>query len=224
MYQRYLKRALDTILACVALILLSPVFLILSAAIPLDSKGPVFFVQERLGQDGRIFKIYKFRTMVDGAFHIGAGADTYEGDPRITRVGGFLRKTSLDEIPQLINIIKGDMAIIGPRPLLDGIPYRYAEYPEAYRPRFAVLPGMFCSVDVKYRADVTFEKHMELDVDYVCHIRFSRDVAIFFGTFFTVLQMKSVYHEAPASEADESEALPAEAQTADTSKEEVKTK
>ncbi len=224
MYRKCLKRVIDTTLACIALVLLSPVFLILAVVIPLDSKGPVFFVQERLGKNGRIFKIYKFRTMVVGAIHIGAGVDTYEGDPRITRVGGFLRKTSLDEFPQLINIIKGDMAIIGPRPLLDGTPYRYADYPEAYRPRFDVLPGMFCSVDVKYRADVTFEKHMEMDVDYVGHIRFGSDVAIFFGTFFTVLQMKSVYHEAPASEDAELEVPSADAQAADTSKEEVKTK
>lgn len=224
MYQKCLKRVIDTTLACIALVLLSPVFLILAVLIPLDSKGSAFFVQERLGKGGRIFKIYKFRTMVVGAIHIGAGVDTYEGDPRITRVGGFLRKTSLDEIPQLINIIKGDMAIIGPRPLLDGTPYRYSEYPADYRPRFDVLPGMFCSVDVKYRADVTFEKHMEMDVDYVGHIRFCSDVAIFFGTLFTVLRMKSVYHEAPESETSEPEALSADTQAADTLKKEVETK
>lgn len=195
MYRKYGKRFIDVFLSLVGLIILLPIMVIAAILIRLDSKGPVLFAQERMGVNGKLFHIYKFRTMVNGAINMGAGTYTYKGDPRITRIGHVLRKTSIDEFPQLVNILKGDMSIIGPRPLLNGIPYTYENCPPKYKRRYSVLPGLFCSVDVKYRANVTKEKHFEMDVEYVKDISFLNDIKIFFGTLKNVLKMESVYKD-----------------------------
>lgn len=167
--------------------------ILITILIKVDSKGKVFFYQRRMGKDGVEFTIYKFRTMKENAFEEGSGAYTYEGDPRITRVGKIIRKMSMDELPQLFNILRGNMCFIGPRPLLPGVPMKYEEYPKEYKVRFSVLPGMFCLVDTIYRAEASLETQCRMDTEYVNHITLKNDIIIFFKTFQMVLLRKGIY-------------------------------
>lgn len=130
MYQQFGKRAMDTVLSFTALVTLSPLLLTTAAAIKLTSPGPVLFKQQRLGLHGKEFTIYKFRSMTVGAEHTGSGVYSGEGDPRVTAVGRFLRKTSIDELPQCVNVLKGDMALVGPRPPLTYHPWPLEQYTE----------------------------------------------------------------------------------------------
>ena len=123
MYKNYIKRFIDVIIAAGALVFLSPVLLITAAAIKLESRGPVIFKQKRLGLHGRVFNIYKFRSMAQNAEHTGSGVYSGDNDPRVTKVGKFIRATSIDELPQVINILIGDMSLIGPRPPLTYHPW-----------------------------------------------------------------------------------------------------
>lgn len=141
MYEKYIKRFLDLVLSLMALIILMPLMVIIAIAIKLDSKGPVFFLQERLGKNGKVFKIIKFRTMIIGAEKKGLRISG-KNDSRITKVGNLLRNTSLDEIPQLINIIKGEMSLVGPRPPVTYFPYKYDKYSNVQKKRFEVRPGI----------------------------------------------------------------------------------
>ena len=136
------KRFMDIVLSIIGLIIISPILLIVSLAIKIDSKGPVIFKQERIGKDGKVFKIYKFRSMVVGAEKMGTGVYSKKGDSRVTTVGKFIRMTSIDELPQLVNILKGEMSFIGPRPVLTYHPWEYEEYTEEQKKRFLVRPGV----------------------------------------------------------------------------------
>lgn len=189
----YIKCIIDFILALIGLIILSPLFLLIAILIKIDSKGPVFFLQERLGKNGKVFKIYKFRTMVDGAIDMGSGLRTDEGDSRITRVGNLLRKTSLDEIPQIINILKGEMSIIGPRPPVPYHPRKYEEYSDEQKKRFTVRPGISGYAQVELRNSGTWDERIELDVEYVDRMSFGFDFYLFFRTIYVVLKRKNVY-------------------------------
>ena len=152
----------------------------------------MIFKQKRLGKKKKQFNVLKFRTMCDHAYEQG-GVAKNESDSRITKIGRFLRKTSIDEFPQLINILFGQMSIIGPRPVLD---WEYEEFKkEEFEPRFKVRPGMFCTVDVKYRANASRELQFQMDADYANHIKFSTDIKTFFGIIKTVLSGKNVYVE-----------------------------
>jgi undecaprenyl phosphate N,N'-diacetylbacillosamine 1-phosphate transferase len=193
MYKNIIKPILSRSFAFILIVILWPLLFIIAALIKMDTPGKVFFFQERLGKYGKVFYIAKFRSMKENAFYEGTGAYTYQNDPRITRIGKIIRKTSLDELPQLFNILKGQMCFIGPRPLLPDIPLKYEKYPEEYKSRFSVLPGMFCLVDVKYRAEASFIIQCTLDVEYVKNITFIGDLKIFFGTFITVISSKNVY-------------------------------
>ena len=197
MYARYLKRLLDILLSGMALIVLSPVLLIIALLIKTTSPGPVFFCQERLGKDGETFKIIKFRTMVVNAEKLGDGLFVYgDNDKRITKVGKFLRQTSLDELPQLINVFLGSMSIIGPRPPVTYFPYKGFEgYPEWAKKRFQVRPGITGLAQIKTRTTAPWDKRIEIDNEYVDHISMWQDVKIFFGTFAVVLFHKNVYPE-----------------------------
>ena len=194
MYVKYIKRILDFILSLIALIILSPVFLIISIAIKIDSKGPVFFLQERLGKNGKVFKIIKFRTMIVGAEKQGLRISG-KNDNRITKLGNILRNTSLDEIPQLLNIVKGEMSLIGPRPPVTYFPYKYDEYSNLQKKRFEVKPGITGLAQVKVRNNATWDKRIEIDVQYVNNISFYNDLKIFFLTIKKVIKREDIYRE-----------------------------
>ena len=181
-YNRAFKRMLDIGLAALALILLLPLLLLTMLAIKLDSKGPVFFKQTRLGRGGKEFKIIKFRTMVVNAEHIGSGVYSSDDDPRVTKVGKILRKTSIDELPQAWNLLKGDMSLIGPRPPLTYHPWPIEQYTAEQFRMFDVRPGITGWAQVHGRKDVEWHKRIELNVWYVDHVSFGLDLRIFFTT------------------------------------------
>lgn len=193
MYKKYVKRFLDLILSCLGIIIFFIPMLIIAFFIKIDSKGPIFFKQKRLGKNEKTFIVIKFRTMCENAYEIG-GLATRSDDVRITKVGGFLRRTSLDELPQMLNIIMGDMSIIGPRPILswefDG--FRENEY---FCKRHSVLPGLFCSVDVDYRAAAERNLQFQMDSEYAENISFTTDFKLFFQVLKTVVTGKNVYRE-----------------------------
>lgn len=193
MYKKLFKRLMSFILSFIGLTVLLPFMIIISLIVRLDSKGKAIFKQKRLGKNQREFTIYKFRTMIEDAYQIG-GANSYEGDPRITKVGAFLRKTSLDEIPQIINVIKGEMSLIGPRPILkeEFEPYKSNKN---YAKRYDVRPGMFCTVDVDYRAVATRELQFEMDVEYVEKMSIKLDMVVFFKILITVMKRKNIYSQ-----------------------------
>lgn len=180
------KRSIDFIIAGVALIVLSPFLLITAILIKLDSKGPVIFKQERLGKNGVPFKIWKFRSMCVGAEKQGTGVYSYKGDVRITKVGKIIRATSIDELPQLVNILKGDMALIGPRPALTYHPWPYEQYTEHQKHMFDVLPGVTGWAQVNGRKEVPWPERIELNVWYAKNMSLWLDLKIFFMTIFKV--------------------------------------
>lgn len=180
------KRTIDFIIAGVALIVLSPFLLITAILIKLDSKGPVIFKQERLGKNGVPFKIWKFRSMCVGAEKQGTGVYSYKGDARITKVGKIIRATSIDELPQLVNILKGDMALIGPRPALTYHPWPYEQYTEYQKHMFDVLPGVTGWAQVNGRKEVPWPERIELNVWYAKNMSLWLDLKIFFMTIFKV--------------------------------------
>lgn len=193
MYRKYIKRFLDVSLSLVGLIVFFIPMIIISILIKIDSKGSVFFKQKRLGKNEKIFIVMKFRTMCENAYEMG-GIVTRSDDKRITKIGSFLRRTSLDELPQMLNILKGEMSIIGPRPILD---WEFDDFrgKKEYDLRHSVVPGLFCSVDIDYRASAERELQFEMDVDYVKNITFITDFKIFCGVIKTVFSGKNVYRE-----------------------------
>src|SRR5699024_1667881 len=152
-----IKRIMDLFASLLGILVLSPFLIIISLAIKFTSKGPVFFKQERLGKDGETFKIIKFRTMIDKAEEVGMGIKTSANDPRITKVGNLLRKTSLDELPQLFNVVVGNMSIMGPRPPVPYHPREYKNYSEHQVQRFKVKPGITGYAQVKGRNLLTWD-------------------------------------------------------------------
>ena len=187
---KYIKRFLDILISIIALILLSWLLLITAIAIKVESKGTVIFKQERLGKGGKVFKIYKFRSMCVGAETQGSGVYSGKGDSRITKVGRIIRATSIDELPQLVNILKGDMAFIGPRPPLTYHPWTVDKYtPEQFR-MFEVRPGITGWAQVNGRKGVEWHKRIELNVWYVDNMSFPLDVKILFKTVANVITNK----------------------------------
>jgi lipopolysaccharide/colanic/teichoic acid biosynthesis glycosyltransferase len=175
------KRLLDILVALAALAVLWPLFLIVAVAIRIDSKGPAFFLQDRVGLGGRVFKVYKFRSMRTDV----AGPDlTQVDDPRITRLGHLLRRTSVDELPQLLNILRGDMSLIGPRP---EVPSIVANYPPAWQPVFDVRPGLSGWAQIHGRDDLDIPTKLGYDLEYVANLRFGLDWTIFWRTFPVLL-------------------------------------
>lgn len=184
------KRLLDIVLSLLGTIVISPILFIVAIAIKIDSKGPIIFKQKRLGKDGKVFEIYKFRSMVVGAETKGTGVYSKKDDNRVTRVGKFIRMTSIDELPQLVNILKGEMSFIGPRPVLTYHPWKYEEYTEEQKKRFEVRPGVTGWAQIHGRKDVPWDKRIKLDVYYVENINFLLDLKIFFQTVYKVILMK----------------------------------
>ena len=185
MYRGFWKRFFDLLFAWVILIAASPILLVVALAVRIDSKGPAVFSQTRLGKNGKEFHMYKFRTMVLDAEKGGVYSDN--ADPRVTRVGRFLRKTSLDELPQCINIIKGDMSFIGFRPPLTYHPWRYEDYTDEQKKMFTVRPGITGWAQVNGRRTVEWHKRIELNVWYAENVSFWLDCKIVVLTVLKVL-------------------------------------
>ena len=189
-----LKRILDFVLTLIGTIIISPILLIISILIKCSSKGPVLFKQERLGYHGKAFKILKFRTMVVNAEHMGTGVVINEkDDPRVTKIGRFLRSTSLDELPQVFNVLKGDMALVGPRPPVTYHPYSgYENYPEWAKKRFEMRPGMTGLVQTTIRSDAPWDDRMKIDCEYVDKFSVPFDIKILFDTVKTVIKGEAI--------------------------------
>ena len=168
------------------LVILSSIFLIAAVAIKCESPGPVIFKQKRLGKDGEEFYIYKFRSMVQNAEHTGSGVYSGKNDARVTKVGKIIRAASIDELPQAVNMLKGDMSLIGPRPPLTYHPWPLVEYTAEQKRMFEVRPGITGWAQVHGRKDVEWNKRIEMNVWYVDHVSFLLDAKIFFMTIFKV--------------------------------------
>lgn len=181
-----IKRGMDIVFSGLFLLAGAIPLLVVALLVKIDSKGPALFKQERLGKDGKPFWIYKFRSMVVGAEKIGSGVYSGENDARVTKIGKILRATSIDELPQLINILKGEMSFIGPRPALTYHPWKFEEYTEEQKKMFAVRPGVTGWAQVNGRKEVEWPKRIEMNVWYVEHMSFLLDVKIFFKTILKV--------------------------------------
>ncbi len=207
LYQRYFKRVFDLVFATVALILLFPLMVAIAIAIKLDSPGPVLHVQKRLGKDGKVFNFYKFRSMRADVDHTQSHREFAKAfiqgylappngededriykppsdDQNITRVGRFLRRSSLDELPQLINVIKGDMSIVGPRP---NMWYELEYYKEWHKRRLEVLPGLTGLPQVRGRSRLRFDEIVELDIQYIENLSFWLDIELILQTIPMIL-------------------------------------
>ncbi|WP_102399827.1 sugar transferase [Haloimpatiens massiliensis] len=184
------KRIIDVLGSLVGIILLSPILLVTAIAIKIDSKGPVIFAQERVGQSEKTFKMYKFRSMVINAEELLAKLKDknemsgpmfkMKEDPRITKVGRFIRKTSIDELPQLFNVLKGDMSLVGPRP---NLPKEVAEFNAHHKLKLLAKPGITCYWQVMGRNNIDFEEWMELDISYLKERTTLLDIRLILRTF-----------------------------------------
>lgn len=192
-----LKRLMDIFGSLIGIILLLPVLIIVALAIKIDSKGPVFFRQERLGKNGKVFKIIKFRTMIVNAENLGTGLSIRSiNDNRITKIGSFLRKSSLDEIPQIFNILINQMSFVGPRPPATYFPYKgYENYPESFKKRFDMKPGITGLAQIKYRNNVSWDERFVEDCKYIDSYNFIVDIKILFLTFFKIIKGQKIYGE-----------------------------
>jgi len=189
----FIKRFIDIVCAIIGIVFLSPLMLITSVAIKINSKGPVIFAQERVGKGGHIFKMYKFRSMVVNAEDLlyklksqnemSGPMFKMKKDPRITRVGKFIRKTSIDELPQLFNVLKGEMSLVGPRP---NLPEEVAKFNDWQKQKFLVKPGLTCYWQVMGRNDIGFEEWMRLDIKYIKDRSTLLDLKLIFKTFFVL--------------------------------------
>lgn len=189
----FFKRFIDVIGAFLGLVVLSPIILIISILIKLDSNGPILFSQDRVGKDKKVFKMYKFRSMVVNAEELKSKLKEQnemsgpmfkmKEDPRVTKIGKFIRKTSIDELPQLINVIKGEMSLVGPRPSL---PKEVEQFEPWMMERFQVKPGLTCYWQVYGRNDIDFEDWMKLDIKYVRERNIFIDLKLIFKTVFVL--------------------------------------
>jgi lipopolysaccharide/colanic/teichoic acid biosynthesis glycosyltransferase len=185
-----IRRLIDIVVSSVALALSAPLLGLAALAIRLESRGRAIYRQRRTGRDGVPFDVFKLRTMVDGAEHIGAGLAVNANDSRITRVGGLLRRTSLDELPNLLNVLRGEMSLIGPRPTL---PVQVAQYSERQRRRLAVKPGITGWAQVNGRASLPWAERIELDLYYIEHRSLALDLKILARTPAMVLGGGGLY-------------------------------
>ena len=191
----FIKRCIDILGSLFGIIILSPFFLIIAILIKISSKGPVFFLQERLGKNGKIFKIIKFRTMIVDAEHIGDGLRVKEGsDPRITKVGRFLRQTSLDELPQLFNALCGSMSLVGPRPPATYHPYNgYENYPNWAKKRFEMRPGITGLAQATVRNSASWDERIRIDNQYIDEFNVLLDIKILLITVLCVIKSEDIY-------------------------------
>ena len=185
-----IRRAVDIVVSAAGLLVTSPLLALAALAVRLETPGPIIYRQRRSGLHGREFDVLKLRTMVDGAEHKGAGLAINANDARITRVGALLRRTSLDELPNLVNVLRGEMSLIGPRPTL---PVQVAQYSERERGRLAVKPGITGWAQVNGRASLPWSQRIELDLYYIEHRSLALDVRIVWRTLAMVLGGSGLY-------------------------------
>lgn len=190
--QLIIKRGIDILFSLAALLILWPFLLLIALIIKLSSKGPALFYQDRLGKDAKVFLLYKFRTMVPNAQNMGSGLSIRENDPRITPIGSFLRKTSLDELPQLFNILKGDISFVGPRPTVP----QHLEYygPFEYK-RLSMRPGLTGLAMIRGRANNPWSVRIRHDVEYVERYNLMLDLVILWKTVWVVLKKENTYYD-----------------------------
>ena len=198
-YEKYIKLPQDTVLALLALAVLSPVLGLVALAVRLHLGAPVLFRQERAGKDGRSFTLYKFRTMYVQTEEEERKGWTHKDDPRITKIGRFLRKTSLDEFPQLFNVLKGDMSLVGPRPERPQYVEKFREEIPRYMIKHQVRPGLTGWAQVHGRNLASWEEKFAYDVDYVNHVSFALDVKIIFMTVRCVFAREGISAEGSAT-------------------------
>lgn len=199
-FYEFCKRTIDIIGAGLGLILLSPIIAIVACAVKVTSKGPIFFSQKRVGKNGELFEMYKFRSMVVNAEELKGNLEDQnemsgpmfkiKDDPRITKVGKFIRKTSIDELPQLWNVLKGDMSLVGPRPSL---PKEVEQFDNWMFKRLTVRPGLTCYWQVSGRNNIDFEDWMKLDIKYVEERNFWIDIKLIFKTVFVLFGDKNAH-------------------------------
>lgn len=186
MYEKYIKRVLGLVLACIGIVVLSPVFIIVAILVRINLGSPIIFKQERPGKDEKIFTLYKFRTMIDSYDNEG---NLLSDEQRLTKFGKWLRSTSLDELPELINIVKGDMSFVGPRPLLVRyLPY----YTNSERKRHNVRPGLTGYAQVNGRNHLTWDERLNYDIDYFNNLSLILDVSIMIKTVFKVIKKEGI--------------------------------
>jgi lipopolysaccharide/colanic/teichoic acid biosynthesis glycosyltransferase len=185
-----IRRAIDILGGTLALVLAAPAIAVAMVAIRLESRGHPIYRQRRVGEGGREFDLLKLRTMVDGAEHVGAGLAINENDPRVTRVGALLRRTSLDELPNLLNVVRGELSFIGPRPT---IPVQVAQYTERQRGRLAIRPGITGWAQVNGRSSLPWSERIELDLYYIEHRSLALDARILWRTVAIVLGGSGLY-------------------------------
>lgn len=195
-YSKYIKRVCDIIISFIGLIILSPLFLIIGILIKIESKGPVFFLHERVGKNGKSIKIYKFRTMVKNAEELFQKFSLeqinefernfkLQNDPRVTKMGRMLRKSSIDELPQLLNILKGELSLIGPRPVIKEELEKYKNNKEKF---LSITPGLTGNWAANGRSCTSYKERMNMELYYIDNISFKLDTKIFFKTLQTVLK------------------------------------
>ena len=197
-YRKYVKRICDIVISCIGLIISLPLFLIIGILIKIESRGPVFFRHERLGESGKIIKIYKFRTMVKTAeelmqkFSLEQKEEfeknfKLENDPRVTRIGRALRKTSIDELPQLLNIFKGELSLIGPRPIVREELKKYKNNKNKF---LSIKPGLTGNWAANGRSCTSYEERIDMELYYIDNLSFKLDVEIFWKTICSVIKRK----------------------------------
>ena len=187
MYKHFIKRLLDIVLSVLGIVVCSIPMLIIAVAIKIESSGPVIFKQKRLGYKGKVYEIWKFRSMCVGAEQTGSGVYSGKGDARVTRVGNILRKTSLDELPQFFNTLVGSMSFVGPRPPMTYHPWSWEEYTDEQRRMFDVRPGITGWAQVNGRKGVEWHRRIEMNVWYVDHVSFWLDLKIMWLTVWKVV-------------------------------------
>lgn len=208
-----IKRVFDFLSSGIFALILLPVWIIIAVAIKVDSKGPVFFKQGRRTENGRVFQMLKFRSMVVNAESMGTGLFNYENDPRVTKVGRFLRNTSLDELPQLLNIVKGDMSVVGPRPC---VTYELGDFDtlnKRYKKRFEVKAGLTGLAQVKGRNDITWDEKVGFDNQYVDQFKkygVIADIKILFESVIKVFKKENIYENKANDAISDEEAAKAE--------------
>lgn len=209
LFNKFLKRFFDIVICSIALIVLIPIWLLIAIVIKCDSEGPVLFTQERRTKGGRLFKMYKFRSMVVNAESMGAGLFNYENDPRVTKIGRFLRNSSLDELPQLWNVVKGDLSLVGPRPCVSYELGEFESLNKKYKKRFEVRGGITGLAQIKGRNENSWDEKVTYDNIYIDKFKEQGiwfDIKIIAGTVAKVFKKQDIYEEKSDASMNDAEA------------------